>query len=160
MSMTTSRATADCVQVLWMWTQSTPDTVPRARKALRCALDQLGCNDEVISDSLIVASELITNAVEHAPGPYELRLRRTESVLICEVVDGDPQIPDVVVHPAVDLFEPPPEARGGGSTALLKVLSEGGRGLQVVDQLTCGAWGFKARRCDGSKTAWAVIYGV
>ncbi|GAA3491762.1 hypothetical protein GCM10018987_58450 [Streptomyces cremeus] len=80
--------------------------------------------------------------------------------MLCGVQDGDPQIPQVPAFPAVAPFEPAPAARGGGLDALLELLSERGRGMRIVNQLTKRAWGF---RRDGSgaavKVAWMVVPG-
>ncbi|MYT30921.1 MULTISPECIES: ATP-binding protein [unclassified Streptomyces] len=145
------------VHVLWRWTRETPHAAKRARAALSCALDELGYGGEAVVDAVLAASELIANALEHAPGPYEMRLRFTAADLICEVVDRDPRIPAVPGFPATAPFEPAPEKRGGGIDALLEVLSERGRGLHIVNQLTCGAWGFVSRRREGVKVAWIVV---
>lgn len=138
MTSVPARAAFNTTQVLWRWTIATADTVACARMALRCALDQLGFPGEETSDSVLAVSELVANAVEHAEGPYELRLRYTAAGLICEVTDGDPRIPNVTGFPA-------------------PTLSERGRGLHIVDQLTCGAWGFRVRKEEGGKVAWLVI---
>ncbi|MGV4923687.1 ATP-binding protein [Streptomyces sp. BHT-5-2] len=150
--------TADgTTRVLWRWTDRTPDAAARARIALICALDQFGCGGEALEDAVLAASELVANALEHAPGPYEMRLRCTTAGLICEVVDRDPRIPVVPAFPAAAPFEPDPKKRGGGVDALLEVLGERGRGLQIVHQLTSGSWGFRARRREGVKLAWMAI---
>ncbi|MFC9736599.1 ATP-binding protein [Streptomyces noursei] len=145
------------VHVLWRWTRETPDAAKRARGALSCALDQLGYRGEAVVDAVLAASELIANALDHAPGPYEMRLRFTTADLICEVVDRDPRIPAVPAFPATAPFEPESERRGGGIDALLEVLSERGRGLHIVNQLTCGAWGFASHKGEGVKVAWIVV---
>ncbi|MFI9080802.1 ATP-binding protein [Streptomyces sioyaensis] len=147
----------DVVRVLWRWTRDTPDAVPRVRTALRCALDQLGYDGEALDDAVLAVSELAANAIEHAPGPYEVRLRFTADRLTCEVADTDPQIPTGPVLTAVAPYGPAPKCRGGGLDALLAVLSERGRGLQVVHHLTCGAWGFAAERGGRTKVAWMAI---
>ncbi|MFZ3555845.1 ATP-binding protein [Streptomyces sp. BH055] len=133
-----------------------PDAPARARASLRLVLTRLGFEAEAISDTVLAVSELVANATEHAVGPYEMRLRRTPTEVICEVVDRDPRIPDVPQLPAVALFEPGPDDRGGGLDALCALLSERGRGLQIVNELAHGAWGF---RCpgDGTKVAWLAL---
>ncbi|MEV3854952.1 ATP-binding protein [Streptomyces sp. NPDC050095] len=155
--MTTSRrATGGASMIVCRWTSCTPEAPARARASLRFVLTQLGYETEAISDAVLAASELVANATEHAVGPYEMRLRRTPAEVICEVVDRDPRIPDVSGRPAAALFEPDPDGRGGGLDALCALLSERGRGLQIVDELTCGAWGF---RCpgDGTKVGWLAL---
>ncbi|MGW7412252.1 ATP-binding protein [Streptomyces sp. NPDC054863] len=146
--------------VLFLWNACTPNAVSQARTVLRRVLAQLGCEGAAISDAVLAASELVANATEHAVGPYELRLRRTAAELLCEVQDGDPQIPEIPSFPAVAPFEPDPEARGGGLDTLLELLAERGRGMRIVYQLTQGAWGF---RCDAGgaavKVTWMVVPG-
>ncbi|MFF2811837.1 ATP-binding protein [Streptomyces sp. NPDC058000] len=148
---------SNVVRVLWRWTGDTPHVVSRARTALRCALDQLGYGGEEVEDAVLAISELVANALEHAPGPYEMRLRRVTAGMVCEVVDRDPRIPRIPVMPAGMPFAPGPEMRGGGLDALLEVLSERGRGLHIVHQLTSGRWGFMARTREGMKVAWMLI---
>ena len=123
--------------VVWRWSGCTPGSAALARGALRCALDQLGCRGEVISDVVLAGSELVANATEHAVGPYELRLRRTPAEIICEVADQDPKvIPDIPQFPKEAPFAPDPAGRGGGLDALCGLLKERGRGLRIVDHLT------------------------
>ncbi|RFC74600.1 ATP-binding protein [Streptomyces sp. AcE210] len=141
--------------VVCRWTSCTPNAPQHARAELRRVLGQLGLRGEDITDSLLAVSELVANATEHAPGPYELRLRRTETQYICEIEDGDPSIPVIPVFSPAALFEPASEGRGGGLDALLALMSERGRGLRIVDELTSGAWGF--RRARKAKVAWAAF---
>ncbi|MEU7488076.1 ATP-binding protein [Streptomyces sp. NPDC042319] len=147
--------------VLWCWTKTTPDAPARARTVLRCALEQLGCQGDVLDDSVLAASELVGNACEHAVGPYELHLGWSRAGLVCEVHDHDARIPERPAAPATPLFEPNPEDRGGGLDALRIVLGERGRGLHIVDQLTSGAWGFRLSPSSTEqlpvKIAWMVI---
>lgn len=57
------------------------------------ALSGLRYDGEAVDGAVLAVSELVANAVEYAVGPYELRLRRTASDVICEVVDQDTRIP-------------------------------------------------------------------
>ncbi|MFE7313122.1 ATP-binding protein [Streptomyces sp. NPDC057555] len=157
MTSTPLPAADGTTRVLWRWTSHTPDAAARARTALICALDQFGFEGEGLDDAVLAASELVANALEHAPGPYEMRLRCTAAELICEVVDRDPRIPVVPAFPAAAPFEPDPKKRGGGVDALLETLGERGRGLHIVHQLACGAWGFTVQRREGAKVAWMAI---
>lgn len=140
---------------LWCWTSCTPGAVARARAVLRCALDQLGLGGEEISDAVLAVSELVANAIEYAPGPYELRLRRTPAEIICEVLDHDPHIPEVPPLPVAAPFAPTEADRGGGLDALCAMLSERGRGLGIVHELTKGVWGFRCQQ--DTKTAWLAL---
>lgn len=141
--------------VVWRWTSCTANAPAQARAALWCALDHLGFDDEVISDAVLAASEFVTNATKHAVGPYEIRLRRTAAEVICEVEDGDPRIPVTPEFSAVAPYAPVEENRGGGLEALCAVLSERGRGLHIVHELSKGAWGFHS--CGRTKTAWFAL---
>ncbi|MGW1528442.1 ATP-binding protein [Streptomyces sp. NPDC002159] len=144
--------------VLWRWTSCIPDVPAQARAALRCALDQLGFESEVINDAVLAVSEFVTNATQHAVGPYEMRLRRTAAEVICEVEDHDPRIPEIPAFPAMAPYAPAAQNRGGGLAALYMLLSERGRGLHIVHELTKGAWGFHSQK--RTKTAWFVLPGV
>ncbi|MGW3627530.1 ATP-binding protein [Streptomyces sp. NPDC000880] len=150
--MTSHRAPGVTPSVVWRWTSCTPNAPAQARAALRCALDQHGYDGEVISDVVLAVSEFVANATEHAVGPYEMRLRCTAVEVICEVEDHDPRIPEIPALPAVAPYAPAEEDRGGGLEALCSLLSERGRGLHIVHELTEGAWGFRSR--SGTKTAW------
>ncbi|MEV0598494.1 ATP-binding protein [Streptomyces sp. NPDC050315] len=148
-------------QVLWRWTSCTPAPAARARTALGCALDLMGVRGEALSNAVLAASELVANASEHAVGPYELRLRRASSEIICEVLDHDPHIPQRPACPTTALFLPEPQHRGGELDALCDLLTERGRGLHIVHQLTDGAWGFRRIGTGtggrSAKVAWMVI---
>ncbi|MDC2950475.1 ATP-binding protein [Streptomyces heilongjiangensis] len=63
-----------------------------ARRAAENALRQWEVDEEVISDALLVVTELVTNAVEHALPPVILELRAPSpgSGLSIEVIDGGP----------------------------------------------------------------------
>ncbi|WP_079176446.1 ATP-binding protein [Streptomyces sp. MUSC 14] len=143
------------VYVLLRWTSCTPDAAAQARATLRCALDELGYGGEVISNAVLAVSEFVTNATTHAVGPYEMRLRRTSAGIICEVEDHDPRIPEVPAFPAAAPYTPVEENRGGGLQALCMLLSEHGRGLHIVHELTGGDWGFRGQR--RVKTAWFAV---
>lgn len=141
--------------VVWRWRRTTPCATAHARTALSCALDQLGYDGETIQDAALAVSELVANAVEHAVGPYELRLRATAESVVCEVEDHDPRVPKVLPLQPVALYEPAEEHRGSGLDALASVLAERGRGLGIVHVLTQGAWGFRVS--GNTKIAWLAL---
>ncbi|MFS7873063.1 ATP-binding protein [Streptomyces asiaticus] len=141
--------------VLWRWRDGEPVAPARARAVLGRTLSDLGYGGESVSDAVLAVSELVANAIEHAVGPYELWLRRTALDVICEVVDHDPRIPEIPPFAVGALFAPVEEDRGGGLEALCTLLSERGRGLHIVHELTVGAWGF--RRLLGAKAAWIAL---
>lgn len=141
--------------VLWRWTGYTPEAAIRARTALFCALDQLGYDADLIDDIVIAVSELVANAIEHAVGPYEMRLRMAGEEVICEVDDHDPRLPKVPPFIVGPMCEAKEQHRGGGLEALASTLAERGRGLRIVHVLTKGAWGFRVS--GPTKTAWLTI---
>ncbi|MFE6287853.1 ATP-binding protein [Streptomyces sp. NPDC057877] len=148
----------DAASVVWRWTSGTPHASTRARAALRCALEQFGLDPGAIADAVLAVSELVANAVEHAVGPYEMRVRRSGRQIICEVEDHDPRIPVISDLPAGPPFVPVEEHRGGGADALCGLLAERGRGLHIVHELSGGAWGFR-RSSRSTKAAWLVVPG-
>ncbi|MBC9718007.1 ATP-binding protein [Streptomyces sp. TRM66268-LWL] len=139
--------------VVYRWTSCTPSPAVAARAVLRRVLARLHLPEDTVSDCVLAASELVANATEHACGPYELRLRRTRAEYICEVRDGDSEIPDLPAFPATSPFAPVEAARGGGLDALCALLSERGRGLQIVNELARGAWGMRSDSPNG-KFVW------
>ncbi|WP_030418317.1 SpoIIE family protein phosphatase [Streptomyces sp. NRRL F-5065] len=92
--------------------------------------------DRLAADALVVASELVTNAVVHAGTDVELvcRLEETGAIVI-EATDR---------HPA--------RAPRGGEPEPLPEAPEHGRGLRLVATLS-DAWGITYR--TGAKTVWA-----
>lgn len=153
--MNPRRALGAAPNVVWRWTNRTPDAPARARVALRCALDQLGYEGEAISDAVLIVSEFVANATEHAVGPYEMRIRRTGSEIVCEVEDHDPRLPKISAASTKAPFSPAGENHEGGQEELCGVLSERGRGLQIVNELARGVWGFRSWK--GTKTAWFAL---
>ncbi|MGP3949617.1 ATP-binding protein [Streptomyces sp. 7N604] len=141
---------------LYQWTSCTPAPASEGRAILRRVLTEWGLPGEVISNGVLAASELVANASEHAPGPYEMRLRRTARELVCEIQDRSPRFPEVPEFPAEAPFRADPDGRGGGPRALVELLSERGRGLHIVHSLTGGAWGFR-RLGEGAKVAWIAL---
>lgn len=87
--------------------------------------------DELTDSLLQIVSELVTNAVEHAHTPMELRLRRRPTALLIEVADGDGR-----------LARPTPTDR----------TDERHRGLMIVQTLS-ERWG--VRPTGNGKVVWA-----
>ncbi|WP_327393158.1 ATP-binding protein [Streptomyces sp. NBC_01186] len=142
--------------LIYRWSKETAHPTAAARAALRDALGGLGVVREVRTDAELALSELVANATEHACGPYEVRRRRTGTEWICEVQDSDPAIPDLPSFPVAAPFPAREEHRGAGLDALVAVLSERGRGLRIVNELTGGAWGFRRVGVAG-KAVWFAI---
>ena len=106
-----------------------PEAVGHARKAVARRLDGWNLTDSAFATELIV-TEIVTNALVHASAPIRLRLIKDTS-LICEVSDSSHTSP----HPRpADVFD------------------EGGRGLQLVAQLS-SRWG--TRYTGAGKIVWA-----
>jgi anti-anti-sigma regulatory factor/anti-sigma regulatory factor (Ser/Thr protein kinase) len=97
---------------------------------------QLALPDTTLVDrAVLLASELVTNAVVHARTELRLRLELRGELLHLAVRDGSPRLLRLV-------SVPDPEA-------------EGGRGLWLVEQLA-RAWGVN-RHPDGGKVVWCTL---
>lgn len=74
--------------------QHQPAAAAAARRVTRRVLDAWGCVGETMEDVLLVVSELVTNAVEHARPTPALRLRSVsvdgQAAVRVEVTDGGP----------------------------------------------------------------------
>jgi anti-sigma regulatory factor (Ser/Thr protein kinase) len=117
-----------------------PESVKAAREftaeTLRCW--QL---DALMDEGVMIASELVTNAVRHGacpggPGPGKVGLswQRHIGRVICVVTDGS-KMPPVLMRADMD--------------------AESGRGLHVVDALAAG-WGWTMVGA-GEKAVWAIL---
>jgi two-component sensor histidine kinase len=109
----------------------TPDLLSRLRAWLREMVT--GVDPDVLIDLELVSTELVTNALEHAAGPRQLRLIRHDDLVRIEVDDASP-----------DLLPTP------GTSRLSR---NRGRGLRLVGAL--GRWGM--RRDRHRKTVWAEL---
>ncbi|MFD3454685.1 SpoIIE family protein phosphatase [Streptomyces sp. NPDC058691] len=107
-----------------------PAAVSAARKHVTAQLTAWGL-DEAASTTILIVSELVTNAIRHAQPPLLLRLIRCDTSLTCEVTDGSTITPHL---------------------RRASTLDESGRGLFIVAQLTC-RWG--TRHHPQGKTIWA-----
>lgn len=104
-------------------------SVPRVRRLTRARLAAWGlegCSDVVE----LLVSELVTNALCHAPGSCRLTLSALDGLLRCEVEDTSTELPGMRNDRAWD---------------------EGGRGLYLLDMLSC-CWG--GSRTPTGKTMW------
>jgi anti-sigma regulatory factor (Ser/Thr protein kinase)/anti-anti-sigma regulatory factor len=118
----------------------TPTAAAAARVFVRDVLGywQLGLADAMVVDrAVLLASELVTNAIVHARTELVLRVELRGDLLHLAVRDGSPRLLRLVTDPVPD-----PEA-------------EGGRGLLVVEQLA-RAWGVN-RHPDGGKVVWCTL---
>jgi len=106
--------------------ESRPDQLPRARAALRAWLQAHRVPEEVATDALLVATELVTNGIVHGGGAITVRAEATDDDVLLEVVTLDLAADE---HPWLDV-------RTG---------IDGGRGLRIVRALTRNL----AIRCEG-----------
>lgn len=86
--------------------------------------------DELAHDVGVIASELVTNAVVHARTPLQVAVAVTDDTVVVMVHDLD-----------LGRREEPMHER------------DGGRGLAIVDELSCAAG--RVQHDDGGKTYWA-----
>ncbi|MCX4545661.1 ATP-binding protein [Streptomyces sp. NBC_01565] len=109
--------------------------VTKGRDFTREALRDWGWDGSATSeDTLLLVSELLTNASLHAGGCLELVLTAGDDVLRIEVLDGTPTLPR----------RDPAPRRG----------LPGGHGLYIVERLS-DRWG--ARAHEHGKAVWAEI---
>jgi anti-anti-sigma regulatory factor/anti-sigma regulatory factor (Ser/Thr protein kinase) len=97
---------------------------------------QLALPDTRLVDrAVLLAGELVTNAVVHARTELRLRVELRGQLLHLAVRDGSPQLLRLVTIPDQE--------------------AEGGRGLRLVEQLA-RAWGVN-RHPDGGKVVWCTL---
>jgi len=114
----------------------TPTAAAAARAFVRevCQYWQLAPDATVMERAVLVANELVTNAIVHAHTELRLRLELRGDRLHIAVRDDSPRLLRLVV----------PDEQ-----------AEGGRGLWLVEQLA-RAWGVN-RHPDGGKVVWCVL---
>ncbi|MEV5383722.1 ATP-binding protein [Streptomyces sp. NPDC052721] len=108
---------------------ATPESVPAGRDFLGKALGTRDCVGAA-DDPLLLLSEILTNAVQHAQGPIGVHACRTDTDLTVEISDRSPHLPQ---------------------PRLAAEDEESGRGLLLVRALA-DDWG--VRPTDGGKTTW------
>jgi anti-sigma regulatory factor (Ser/Thr protein kinase) len=115
--------------------------IPVARRFVRDVLDSWGLLDaeQLVQDTLLVASELVTNAVLHGMGEVEVSVSMHGDGVRLEVCDQGP------------LWVP---RRPAPST----VPGLTGRGLRIV-ALAASAWGTD-RSPGGGTIVWAELHGA
>ncbi|MFJ6695738.1 ATP-binding protein [Streptomyces sp. NPDC091272] len=119
-----------------------PDAVRTARHAVRHTLETWGLG-EVSDVSVLLVSELVTNALRHASGPIGVRLVRLDT---SDARAGTVRTPPAVLRVEVsDPLPDPPRERAAGPD------DEGGRGIQLV---ACSARRWGTRRGKTGKTVW------
>ena len=107
------------------------------RRSIAEDLQRRAVSPERIDDVVLVASELVSNAVVHATGPMDDALDITWDIqsdcVLIKVVDGSPELPRRRTTSARDT---------------------GGRGLSIVAALALD-WG--VRRTEVGKQVWARV---
>lgn len=99
-------------------------------------------------DALLVVSELVTNAVRHAIAVSLVPDQVAPPTRLCALVLQ--RMPDHLLISVYDQDRRPP---------VLKVAAaygESGRGLHLVDELSC-AWGYRYPNTSGGKEVWAKV---
>jgi DNA-binding NarL/FixJ family response regulator len=109
------------------------DSISSARSATAEVLDSWGM-ESLLSDGLVVVSELATNALVHAGSSFELRLSRHPRSVRIAVLDHGPGTPEPLAPSTVRPH---------------------GRGLQIVDAMS-SAWGVSGLK-KGTKLVWAEL---
>jgi anti-sigma regulatory factor (Ser/Thr protein kinase) len=114
-------------------------TAPAAARAFIrqvCRYWELALPDNtVVERAVLLANELVTNAVIHARTELRLRLELRGDRLHIAVRDGSPRLLRLVTAPDVE--------------------AQGGRGLWLVEQLAVG-WGVNPHP-DGGKVVWCTL---
>jgi anti-sigma regulatory factor (Ser/Thr protein kinase) len=121
------------------WSQ-TPESVRQARRQLRDTLRLWGLAD-LVDDSALVLSELLSNAVEHSLNPD-----RTVQTRFSRLPGGCGVRIEVRDADTTKL----PLMRPAGSDDDVR-----GRGLQLVDDYTCHRWGVDVT--SGTKVVWGEV---
>ena len=138
-----------CTPVVTLPLRADPRAPGWVRVVLRDLFSDRKIDEDTAADGLVMATELVTNALQYAPGPYGFgvcaytgRLPGTggTSWLVCGVADGGPPEP---------LFD---RARAATDPARPEL---GGRGLLLVRRLSAGRCGI--RRWDDGKAVWFAV---
>ncbi|MGK5543538.1 ATP-binding protein [Streptomyces sp. URMC 127] len=121
--------------------------VSDARRAVNQTLTRWGVAEEPVFVAELCATELLTNAVQHAvPSPggeISLQITQGRAGVLIEVEDGGSKEESAAVA-----------ARPSGSVDDGK--SEHGRGLLLVEELSGGCWG-RRRVGPGQFSMWAYV---
>ena len=136
------------------WNRNTEHPAAYARECLLAVLGEFALPRETVEDLVLAVSELAANASQHAPGPYELRVRSGAGELIVEVHDRGQDMPAIPLQ----LGSPQPvpaDTTGQRLDDLIAQLSERGRGLALVHSLMSGC--LSARRTPTGKAVWVAV---
>jgi anti-sigma regulatory factor (Ser/Thr protein kinase) len=119
-------------------TRAEPQTLPQTLDAPRLARQYVTSRFaawpvELVQVTVLLTSEVVTNAVVHGRGPIQLLLVEDGDRLRVEVTDAEPRLPDGPGKPAEQ--------------------DESGRGLLILDRLA-DRWGSHPRRTTPGKVVW------
>ncbi|WP_437015321.1 ATP-binding SpoIIE family protein phosphatase [Streptomyces sp. enrichment culture] len=106
--------------------------VPDARDLVSRAMREWGLH-HLANDMMLIADEMVANAVRHARTPLRVELRRAGERVVLEVTDSSPEEPRLIVSQPGEF---------------------GHRGIFLVDAIST-RWG--TRRIDGGKVVWAEV---
>lgn len=109
-----------------------PELIAAVRAWLRDLLEAWEMPEQA-DEALLVASELVSNAVLHARTTIQLRVACSDSTVRVEVYDENSRLPTLAPCPAD---------------------ATSGRGLSLVASLSSG-WGIESR--DDGKVVWATL---
>jgi anti-sigma regulatory factor (Ser/Thr protein kinase) len=98
-----------------------------------------GLGDDHLTDVLIVAVELVTNALEHGGGPRSVRLKRDYGTCVVHIAVEDSNTAQLT--PGVSRFG---------------VAAHRGRGLLMVNAAS-RLWGVRLDEVRGRKTVWTEL---
>ncbi|MEU5342140.1 ATP-binding protein [Streptomyces sp. NPDC020766] len=112
--------------------EPSPEAVSRARRTVHDALAAWGLDNNLTDDMVLVASELVTNALQHASGPIVMVLQQRDETVLVEVADVSPALPVPCRESADD---------------------ESGRGLALVEAFS-DDWGYRRRGNSRGKWVW------
>jgi anti-sigma regulatory factor (Ser/Thr protein kinase) len=114
--------------------QTLPHTLDAPRLARRYVLSRTTAwPAELVELTVLLTSELVTNAVVHGRDPIQLLVVVDGERLRVEVTDGEPRLPDGPGKPAEQ--------------------DESGRGLLILDRLA-DRWGSHPRPTPPGKVVW------
>jgi anti-sigma regulatory factor (Ser/Thr protein kinase) len=116
------------------WESDPPvHAVPHTRQRVAAVLAEWGLSGEPVEPTLLVVTELLSNAIDHAHGPVQLSVERSAETVRVEVRDATPDAPQL---------RPPDPARVRG------------RGVHLVDALS-SRWGWTPD--PPGKVVWADV---
>ncbi|GAA2408342.1 hypothetical protein GCM10010420_40790 [Streptomyces glaucosporus] len=108
------------------------EAVPDARRVVSDTMHTWGL-DRLATDMMLIADELVANAVRHARTPLRMELRRAEDRIMLEVTDSSTEEPRLMRSAPQDF---------------------GHRGIFLIDAIAT-RWG--TRRIEGGKVVWAEV---